>query len=96
MSAALLINLKWFGDPDTADMGIINHTIVHGTSFLAAKLLEEDHDQMVCESGAGFYIGCNDAETGEAVARDSVEYWATREEAIEVLKNRSWTQRLHA
>ena len=96
MSAQLLKNLKWFGEPDTCDKGIINHTIVHGTSFLAAKILEEDHDQMVCESGAGFYIGCNDAETGEPVARDSVEYWGTREEAIEVLKNRSWTQRLHA
>jgi hypothetical protein len=96
MSAQLLKNLKWFEEPDFFDKGLMNHTIVHGTSFLAAKLLEEDHDQMVCESGAGFYIGCNDAETGEPVARDSVEYWGTREEATEILKNRSWTQRLHA
>lgn len=92
----LLKNLKWAEEPDVGDKGIINHTIVHGTSFLAAKLLEEDHDQAVCESGAGFYIGATDAETGEPVARDSVEYWATREGAIEALKNKSWTQRLHA
>ena len=96
MSAKLLNNLKWFGDPDIQDHGIINHTIVHGISFLAAKLLEEEHDQIVCESGAGFYIGATDAETGEPVARDSVEYWGTKEEAIEVLKSRSWTQRIHA
>jgi hypothetical protein len=96
MSATLLNNLKWAGDTDTYDMGLIVHTIAHGTSFLAAKILEEDHAQKVCESGAGFYIGANDEETGEPVARDSVEYWGTREEAQASLDNKSWTQRLHA
>lgn len=96
MTAQLLNNLKWFSDPDTCDMGIINHTITHGTSFLAFKVLEEDHAQTVCQSGAGFYIGCTDERTGEPVARDSVEYWATREEAQTSLDNKSWTQRLHA
>lgn len=95
MSALLLKNLMWSGEPDIIDQGLINHTIVHGVSFLAAKLLKEEHDQIVCESGAGFYIGATD-ETGEPVARDSVEYWRTREEAIEALKDRSWTQRLQA
>jgi hypothetical protein len=96
MSATLLNNLKWSDAPNTQDNGIINHTIVHGTSFLAAKILEEDHDQIVCESGAGFYIGATDSETGEPVARDSVEYWGTREEAVKVLKDKSWTQRIQA
>lgn len=92
----LLKNLRWSRKPDVADEGIINHTIVHGISFLAAKLLEEEHDQIVCKSGTGFYIGATDEETGEPVSRDSVEYWRTKEEAFEALKNRSWTQRVNA
>lgn len=96
MNNDLLKNLKVAGDPDTLDMGLLNHTIAHGTSFLAAKILEEDHDQMVCKSGAGYYIGANDAETGEPVSRDSVEYWENEEDARQALKDRSWTQRLHA
>lgn len=88
----LLKNLKVFGEPDTLDLGLLNHTIAHGTSFLAAKVLEEDHDQIVCQNAAGYFIGAWDEEG--CVARDSVEYWETREEAVIVLRDRSWTQRL--
>lgn len=91
----LMENLKFDEPVDVRDKLLLNHTIVHGTSFLAAKILEEEHDQIICHSGAGYYIGANDEETGEPVARDSVEYWPTREEAEEALKDKSWTQRLH-
>lgn len=96
MSLDLLRNLKVCGVPDIRDLCLLNHTIAHGTSFLAAKVLEEDHDQQVCQSGAGYYIGANDQATGEPVARDSMEYWPAEEEAAQALKDRSWTQRLHA
>lgn len=90
----LLKNLKVAGEPDTLDLGLLNHSITHGTSFLAAKILEEDHDQVVCQSAAGYFIGAWDDEG--CVARDSVEYWTDKSAAQEALKNKSWTQRLHA
>jgi len=94
MNRDLLQNLKIFGTPDVLDLGLLNHTIAHGTSFLAAKILEEDHDQQVCLSGGGYYIGAQNDYTGEPVARDSVEYWEREEDARQTLKDRSWTQRL--
>lgn len=74
---------------------LLNHTIVHKTSFLAAWVLREDHDQQVCHSAAGYYIGAQDDYTGEPLARDSAEYWENEEDAQKALKDRSWTQRLN-
>lgn len=91
----LLSQLKFAEEPDVRDLLLLNHTVVHRVSFLAVKILEEEHDQIICLSGAGYYIGATDEETGEPVARDSVEYWATKEEAAKALKDRTWTQRLH-
>jgi hypothetical protein len=50
----------------------------------------------VHQSGAGFYLGAVDPETGEPIARDSVEYWPTQEAAQHALDTGEWTQRTHA
>ena len=63
-------------------------------SYLAHKYLKEKHRLQVCESGAGFYVGATDQNTGEPVSRDSQEYYQTEEEAQFALDNRTWTQRL--
>lgn len=94
MDLQLLANLKVFGNPTIEDMALISHCVAHRTSFLAAKILQEDHEISVCQSGAGYYVGANDAKTGEPVARDSMEYWPTQAEAQLALDERSWTQRL--
>lgn len=81
---------------DAYEREMLNHCLSHRTSYLSAVLLEEEHALTVCQSGAGFYIGCNDAETGEPISRDSQDYYPTREAAQEALVNRTWTQRLDA
>ena len=45
----------------------------------------------VCKSARGFYIGATDE--GEPLARDSQEYWPTREEAEHAFLTGAWTQR---
>ncbi len=94
MSADMLNNLKIAGEMDTEKMGVLNHTIAHGMSFLAAMYMEKEYDQTVCKSGAGYHIGCVDEE-GMPVARDSVEHWATVVGAHDALRDRSWTQRMN-
>lgn len=45
----------------------------------------------VLRSGAGFYIGTRD-EDGGPVSRESQEYFTTRQEAGDALRNGTWTQ----
>lgn len=75
---------------DVEEMEFLNHCICHGTSFLAAKLHEEDHTLKVYQDTRGFYLGCWD---GGLDLRDS-EYFPNREAAQAALDNHSWTQRL--
>lgn len=49
--------------------------------------------EAVCMSGAGYYIGCVDPQTGEPISRESVEYFATEEQAQRALDGGDWTQR---
>ena len=89
-----LDNMRYTREPaDVLEQELLNHCACHKTSYLAAKTLEEDHALTVCQSGAGFYLGCWD-ESGP-VSRDS-EYFPTSEAAQEALDNRSWEQRLDA
>ena len=92
-SGNLLENLKTNREPTLQEKIILDHTAVHGLSFLAARYLNEEHDLVVLQSGAGFYIGAEDEDTGEPVARDS-EYFPHREQAEYALRHRTWTQRL--
>jgi len=92
----LMTNIRFMDEPDLEELALLNHTLTHGFSFLAVRILKEEHVQGVYQSGAGFYIGATDSETGEPVARDSVEYWSSEKEAHQALSTRSWTQRLHA
>jgi len=82
-------------EPTLEDLCVLNHTVAHGFSFLAVRFMGREVAQRVCKSDAGFYIGAVDNETWEPLARDSEEYWATKEEADHALKNRTWSQRLH-
>jgi len=76
----------------------LGHCFVHRTSFICAKYLEEERELRVCHSAAGFYIGCragtDDEIPGEPLSRDSENYYATQEEAMHHLVDRTWTQRL--
>lgn len=76
---------------DLLEKELVNHCITHKTSFLAAKILEEDHPLTVCQSGAGYYLGCWD-EQGP-VSRDS-QYYPTKEAAQADLDGRCWEQRM--
>jgi len=71
---------------DLLEHELLNHCVCHKTSFLAAKILEEDHELSVCRTSA-YFIGVY------AVSRDS-QYFATEKEAQEALDNRSWEQRM--
>ena len=51
-------------------------------------------DLIVCKSNAGYYIGTLDDE-GFPNSRNSVEYFATREEAASALSSGAYTPRLH-
>ncbi len=87
-------NIRLTREPeDILERTLLNHCITHKVSFLAAKFEAEDHPLTVCQSGAGFYVGCWNQEG--PVSRDS-EYFPTREAAQEALDNRSWEQRLDA
>lgn len=87
-----LEHIKLTREPaDIVERELLNHCVCHKTSFLSAKLLEEEHQLTVCQSAAGFYLGCWD-EQGP-VSRDS-EYFPTAAAAQEALDNRTWTQRL--
>ena len=93
-SPNLIERLTFDEDVDIRDKLLLNHTMAHGTSFLAAKALEEEYDQIVCQSGTNWFIGAEDEDTGKPVVRDS-QYFGTEEEARNALKQRSWEQRLH-
>ena len=89
----LMNNLKTTRPPaDVVEMEFLNHCLCHGTSFLSAKLLEEDRVLQVCQNAAGIYLGYM-ADTGPA-SRDSAEYFPSREAAQEALDNHDWTQRM--
>lgn len=47
----------------------------------------------VCQSAAGFYIGCE--RDNQPYSRESVEYYRTPELAQEALDTGAWTQRAH-
>lgn len=47
----------------------------------------------VLKSRAGFYIGTSTEEG--PYSRESVEYWAAKSEALDALRNQTWTQRPH-
>ena len=78
---------------DKADAALLLECVSKRRSFLAAKLLGEQHQLTVCRSGAGFYLGCTD-ENGP-VARDS-GYYPTGDAAQAALDNHDWEQRLRA
>jgi len=90
----MLDNLKITGDMGPERAAVLNHSIVHGFSFLAAQILEKEYLQIVCSGVSGFYIGCEEPD-GVHVIRDSQEFWATKFGAEQALKARSWTQRLN-
>lgn len=48
----------------------------------------------VLSSGAGYYIGTQDAR-GLPVSRESKEYYAREDEAQKALREGTWTQRKH-
>ena len=73
---------------------LLNHCIAHKTSFLCASILTEERKLEVCCSSAGYYIGAIDAETGEPLSRDSMEYWLFAEPAEIALRDFTWVQRL--
>jgi len=89
-----LDNIRLTREPvDILEKGMLNHCVCHKISYLAAMILEEEHELTVCQSDAGFYLGCQD-DSGP-VSRDS-GYYPTAEAAQEALDNRSWEQRLDA
>lgn len=75
------------------DLERVKHCIENRISFLASNTFGHDVPMVACQSGAGFYLGYIDM-TGP-VSRDSQEYYGTKEEAEQALKDRSWTQRTH-
>jgi len=62
-------------------------------SYQCAEFLGMQVALAVCESAAGFYLGAVSPTEGP-LARDSAEYFATREEAQAALASGSWTQRM--
>lgn len=61
-------------------------------SYQCAEFLGITEALAVCESGAGFYLGVVSPTEGP-LCRDSIEYFATREEAQAALVSGAWTQR---
>lgn len=47
----------------------------------------------ILQSAAGFYIGTGAAEDFPAFARESVEYFKTKDQAEKALETGNWTQR---
>lgn len=82
-----------------AERLLLGHCFVHRTSFICANYLEEERKLQVLESAAGFYIGCEtgvvEGMPGEPLSRDSKHYYATYEDALQALVDRTWTQRLN-
>jgi hypothetical protein len=66
-----------------------------GECYLAKRWCDVSMEPAVCQSGAGYYIGCTDPETGEPISRESVEYFPTAEAAQAALDAGTWTQRSH-
>lgn len=48
----------------------------------------------ICTSANGHYIGTLD-DDGMPYSRESLEYWATHQEAMSAFKTENWTQREH-
>lgn len=71
----------------------LRRCIDNGLSYLSTQCYGHDVTLGVWQSAAGFYLGHWDS--AGPVARDSEEYWGTREEAEQALKDKSWTQRIH-
>jgi hypothetical protein len=89
-----LSGMRYTREPeDLLERELINHCVSHKTSFLSAKLLEEEHQLKVCQSNAGFYLGCWDPYTMEPISRDS-QYFPTQLAALEALESRCWEQRM--
>ena len=78
---------------DAAESEALVRCLQDKTSFLAENLLGEKRKLTVCQSGAGYYLGCADEEG--PVARDS-GYYPTSKAAQTALDNYSWEQRLDA
>ena len=94
-------NIRVRGIPSLEDKAFLNHTLRHGTSFIAAKWAEQCGDGDCKQEVIGtegdipmWYIGAVNPETGRSCARDSEEYYPSREEAQRALDTKSWTQRL--
>ncbi len=60
---------------------------------LALEYCQVQLPLQVCRSAAGFYIGTF-GESGPC-SRESVQYWAKKEDAQSALDNGSWSQRSH-
>lgn len=73
-------------------LSLAAHCARNRISFLAAQWLQREFPLTVCQSNAGFYLGCEDDEG--PVARDS-EYFPTREAAQAALDSGEWCQRMH-
>lgn len=93
----VLDNLSVTRQPNLEEMEVLNHAVAHELSYqsccMEIKGWGEELPIAVCHSPAGYYLGCVDDEG--PVARDSMEYWPTEEEAQEALEAHSWTQRLN-
>lgn len=60
--------------------------------FLALKYCGKSLPLQVLESRQGFYIGTTDEEL--PCSRESVQYWAKREDAVGALQSGMWTQKM--
>jgi hypothetical protein len=88
-----LENMKANRQPaDLVEAELLNHCVVHRTSFLCASRFEEDRVLRVHRSGAGWYLGVVE-DTGEPVSRDS-QYFFNQAAAEAALKERTWIQRM--
>lgn len=76
---------------DLLEKELVNHCVSHKTSFLAAKLLEEEHQLAVHQSPAGFYLGS--ADRRGPISRDS-QYFPSADAAEAALDGRCWKQRM--
>lgn len=72
---------------------LVPGTAKHGFGFLAKQCSGKELALDVCYSARGFYIGTRDE--GLPFSRESVEYWARREQAEAALTQGTWTQRDH-
>ena len=61
---------------------------------IAFDLAAEAAEVQPLSSAAGWYLGTLD-EYGLPLSRESVEYWASEQEAMRALETGEWTQRAH-